>query len=415
MGIPCKNSSECPKKFCYDDLNGKEKKLKCRTIDEGYPDGPPCERAEECSLEKWKSCDYKTGKCTLNGASEIHCRSDSDCNRPLTCGSFRDDNNRNKCGIDGIYAERCYGADDECPQRYCSIEGQCIVGTTSEGHKKCDFQDECITHRCSEGKCKPAILSDGSDECSKDSDCPQRRPSGSPSGLPTTSPSGGNGALNRALNLESGHYYSDSYAELDSRQIPPEPAHASPEAVQKVLSERLKSISQGNPGELNFIGKRDAKVNVVMFQDLACHMCKRAYLKLIEPLRKDLIETGKVKITFMENPLGFMHTESKLAEAAKCAGAQGRYDKFARELYSNMDQVTLDNLGTYAVKAGLNTKKFNECRTSGVMAKAVRADYDAGQTLGVNGTPTFFINNVELRGAGDPEEFRSALGGAEGK
>ncbi len=102
------------------------------------------------------------------------------------------------------------------------------------------------------------------------------------------------------------------------------------------------------------------------------------------------METGKVKHVFLDFPLESIHKLAfKAAEAANCAGEQGKYWEMHDRLFAN--QQTLEPFTAHAQAIGLDLPKFEECLNSGRQAEEIRKDMALGQKAGVTGTPTFFL------------------------
>ena len=105
-----------------------------------------------------------------------------------------------------------------------------------------------------------------------------------------------------------------------------------------------------------------------------------------------------------------MHADAmKAHEAAHCAGDQNKYWDFNKKLFGNQTQIKVEDLKKYADELNLNAKKFNECLDSGKYTEKVKADEAYGQTVGVTGTPGFFINGRFLNGAKPYSAFKRII------
>ncbi|PIR79879.1 MAG: hypothetical protein COU25_03050 [Candidatus Levybacteria bacterium CG10_big_fil_rev_8_21_14_0_10_35_13] len=157
------------------------------------------------------------------------------------------------------------------------------------------------------------------------------------------------------------------------------------------------------PGNLPVLGNKDAKVTIIEFADFQCPFCKRLFDETISQLKKEYVDTGKVKLYYRH--FAFLGEESNwAAEASECANEQGKFWGFHDYLYTNqggenVGAFSKDNLKTFAANLGLNTSQFNTCLDSGKYSQKVLDDVTAGQTAGVTGTPTLFINGTMLVGA----------------
>src|SRR5215216_1649516 len=87
-----------------------------------------------------------------------------------------------------------------------------------------------------------------------------------------------------------------------------------------------------------------------------------------------------------------MHPQAfKAAEAAACAGDQGKFWQMHDQLFSNQHALNPSNLSLHAQAIGLNTASFQQCLFSGKHESKVRESFNIGSNVGVNGTPTFFV------------------------
>ena len=97
--------------------------------------------------------------------------------------------------------------------------------------------------------------------------------------------------------------------------------------------------------------------------------------------------------------MSFHPNAQKAAEAAECAGDQGKYFDMHDAIFENQASIDVSSLKGYAKTMGLDAGTFDSCLDSGEKAAEVAADMAAGSAAGVRGTPTFFVNGVKLVGA----------------
>jgi len=108
-----------------------------------------------------------------------------------------------------------------------------------------------------------------------------------------------------------------------------------------------------------------------------------------------------------------IHTEAKAAaEAARCAGVQGRYWEYHDMLFVAQPAFSRDELITYASRLGLGTDEFTTCLDSGRFRDAVQEDLDEARMAGVSRTPTFLINRHRIVGVETIHKFRYVIGEA---
>jgi len=121
-------------------------------------------------------------------------------------------------------------------------------------------------------------------------------------------------------------------------------------------------------------------------------------------------------------PLESIHPHAfKAAEAARCAGDQGKYWEMHDRLFANQRELTPSDLPKHATALKLDTATFQQCLDSGRHTAAVRKDVTDGQTATVKGTPTFFLGVEEgsklkvirvVRGAQHITGFKANIDGA---
>jgi protein-disulfide isomerase len=134
----------------------------------------------------------------------------------------------------------------------------------------------------------------------------------------------------------------------------------------------------------------------------------------VEPtLLKDYVDTGKMTVVYKHS--AFLGQESIwAAQAAECAADQGQFWAyhdllFAKQAGENQNAFTKDKLLGFAQELKLDMVKFEPCLKNDQTLARVQADTKEGQAAGVQGTPSFFINQVPLVGAQPIEAFRAAI------
>jgi protein-disulfide isomerase len=159
------------------------------------------------------------------------------------------------------------------------------------------------------------------------------------------------------------------------------------------------AIDAANPT----LGSSTAKVTLVEFSDYQCPFCGR-----VEPTLKRLQSTygDKIRIVWKDFPLTQIHAQAfKAGEAAHCAGDQGKYWELHDVLFSNQEALQPADLKRHAASLGLNADAFGQCLDSSKYGERVRDGVSQGGELGVNSTPTIFINGRRLSGAQPYEVF----------
>jgi protein-disulfide isomerase len=155
------------------------------------------------------------------------------------------------------------------------------------------------------------------------------------------------------------------------------------------------------------LGRASAPVTLIEFSDFQCPFCQR-----VAPTLKKLRETygDKVRIVWKDFPLTQIHPQAfKAGEAAHCAGDQGKYWEYHDRLFANQQQLQPDDLKKHAADLGLDAAAFGACLDSSKHGERVRDGVAQGTRLGVNSTPTIYINGRMLSGAQPYETFASVI------
>jgi protein-disulfide isomerase len=155
------------------------------------------------------------------------------------------------------------------------------------------------------------------------------------------------------------------------------------------------------------LGSASAPVTLVEFSDFQCPFCQR-----VAPTLKQVKERygDKVRIVWKDFPLTQIHPEAfKASEAAHCAGDQGKYWQYHDQLFGNQQALRTDDLKRYATDLGLDAPAFNSCLDSSKYGERVRDGVAQGTSLGVNSTPTIYINGRILSGAQPYEAFAAVI------
>jgi len=156
-------------------------------------------------------------------------------------------------------------------------------------------------------------------------------------------------------------------------------------------------------------GDADAPVTIVEWSDYECPFCARFYDQTLSQIDEEYIKTGKVKLIYRDFPLGFHAQAQKAAEAAECAGEQGKYFDMHDALFDNGVTGGVSSFKQFAADIGLDTSEFNDCLDSGAMADEVAKDLKDGSAVGITGTPGFIINGKLVSGAQPFSVFKQVI------
>ena len=153
-------------------------------------------------------------------------------------------------------------------------------------------------------------------------------------------------------------------------------------------------------------GPAGAPVTIVEFSDFECPFCGRAEATVKEVMKS---YDGKVRLVYRDFPLPMHPQAQKAAEAAQCAGDQGKYWDMHEKLFANQQALEAPALKGYAKDLKLDQAKFDKCLDSGAKAALVEEGRKAGSEAGVNGTPAFFVNGVLISGAQPFDAFKEVI------
>lgn len=156
-------------------------------------------------------------------------------------------------------------------------------------------------------------------------------------------------------------------------------------------------------------GNSDTPITVVVFSDFECPYCANLNMYVVYQIQRDYVDTGEVKLIFRNFPLDEHEFAQKAAEAVECAYEQDMFWEMHDKLFENQNSLGVNELKQYAVDLGLNTEQFNSCLDSGKYASEVENDVQEGQSYGVSGTPTIFINGIAIVGQHSYSKFRQII------
>ncbi|MEX2147860.1 MAG: thioredoxin domain-containing protein [Candidatus Rokuibacteriota bacterium] len=139
-------------------------------------------------------------------------------------------------------------------------------------------------------------------------------------------------------------------------------------------------------------GSPQARLTIVEFSDYQCPFCARHAQQTMSQIEREFIDTGKVRYAVRNLPLESIHPDAfKAAEAAECAGAQGKFWEMHKLLFANHRALGVAELPRHAATLGLDAAAFRKCLDSGEHAAKVRRDIEDARKAGLTGTPAFFV------------------------
>ena len=154
-------------------------------------------------------------------------------------------------------------------------------------------------------------------------------------------------------------------------------------------------------------GNADSPVTIVEFADFQCPFCNR-----IEPALQEVLAKyqGKVKLSYRDFPLSQIHPNANIAaQASRCALEQGKYWEMHDAMFADQSKLDEAALVKTAAGLGMDHKSFESCVKSGKYEAVVQQDIQAGTEVGINATPTFFINGEFLSGVQSDADFAQVI------
>jgi protein-disulfide isomerase len=139
------------------------------------------------------------------------------------------------------------------------------------------------------------------------------------------------------------------------------------------------------------MGSKDAPLTMVEFTDFQCPFCQRFHVNTFAELKRDYIDTGKLRFVSRDLPLDFHPNAMQAAEAGRCAGEQGQFWAMRDRMNANPDRLDLASLMIWAQELKMNVIGFRACIQSQKYKNAIQSDIQMAQKIGANGTPSFVV------------------------
>ncbi|MEP6620612.1 MAG: thioredoxin domain-containing protein [bacterium] len=197
---------------------------------------------------------------------------------------------------------------------------------------------------------------------------------------------------------------------------------AKPAASSGMAGGLTDSVStQADRGRIR--GAEDAPVWLVEISDFQCPFCKQWHDQAFAALDKEYVQTGKVRLAYMNFPIPSLHPNARAAsEAAMCASVQGKFWELHESLFISQPhwaamQNPMPAFDTLATTAGVDAAKWRSCMSAHAALALIDADHDRAKSSGVQSTPTFFVlrGSVlerKIEGAYPADSFRVAIDAA---
>lgn len=189
-----------------------------------------------------------------------------------------------------------------------------------------------------------------------------------------------------------------------AQQAAAAPAQAAAAPQANPAYTRYDIPTEGYPS----LGPQDAEIVLVEFSDYQCPFCKRWYDQVYQPLLAAY--PGKIRLVYRNLPLTSLHPDAmSAAVAGLCAGEQDSFWQFHDKLFSDEYGLGRNAYTRYASDLELDTATFEACLDSGKFDQFIKEDMDFSLNLGVQSTPTFFINGLAIVGAQPLDVFKQVI------
>lgn len=139
------------------------------------------------------------------------------------------------------------------------------------------------------------------------------------------------------------------------------------------------------------LGRSDAALTLVEFTDYQCPFCRQFHETTFQQLKKNYIDTGRLRFVSRDLPLEFHNNASKAAQAARCAGEQGKFWQMRDVLIANPANLDRDAIMTYAQQLTLDMSRFRQCLDSGKYFSQIQREIADAGSAGISQTPTFVL------------------------
>jgi len=174
-------------------------------------------------------------------------------------------------------------------------------------------------------------------------------------------------------------------------------------------------VENGSP----ILGNIDAPLTLVEFGDYQCSFCKKHFVQTHDLIMKNYVATGNVKILFKDMIVTPGEDSIHAAHATHCAKDQGMFWKYHYMLYNNWEGentgwVTDDSLNKFASNIDLDMNEFSKCMSEKKWMNLINASVEDANTMGVTGTPSFFLIGPEneiakIHGAQPYDAFKRTI------
>jgi protein-disulfide isomerase len=162
-------------------------------------------------------------------------------------------------------------------------------------------------------------------------------------------------------------------------------AHAQPANEPAIISVSMTL------GDSPALGSADAPLTLVEFTDYQCPFCRRFHMTVFEDIKKNFVDTGKLRFISRDLPLPMHEHATQAAGAARCAGDEHKFWTMRQVLIVNSRQLQHADLLAYARSVHLDMAAFTRCLDQNKYDAAVQRDAADAARIGITGTPSFVL------------------------
>jgi len=141
------------------------------------------------------------------------------------------------------------------------------------------------------------------------------------------------------------------------------------------------------------LGSPDTQAVMIVYSDFQCPFCGKFAREIMPVIQAQYVDAGKLRIVFRHLPIPMHNNAQKAAEAASCAGSQGRFWDMHNAIFADQAELEPGQLRARAERLKLDMERFDRC-TAGETTEQVDRDFESAKSLGVSSTPSFLFGVV---------------------
>ena len=194
--------------------------------------------------------------------------------------------------------------------------------------------------------------------------------------------------------------------------------HAAPSATAQLEGPAGQDTASTASDRGRIKGVERSPVWLIEISDFQCPYCKQWHDNAYAAIDREYVQTGKVRMAFINFPIPSLHPNATAAsEAAMCASAQGKFWELHDALFETQEgwaamRDPMPKFDSLAVAAKVDPTAWRKCMSSHATAALIAADRERASRSGVQSTPSFFIGKRAMVGAFPVDSFRVALDAA---